>query len=111
MLIKTPCEIGDTVIMNNTKYTCCGFIIGATGANVNLFDEKHKLYQPSFEQVEKNWSDIFQAKWKLISHSIGEGLKLECPACGYERTIKIGPSVPPRHCERCGANLGGRIGD
>lgn len=53
MVIKTPCDIGDTVVINGKKYTCGGFIIGSSGANVNLFDEKHKLFQPNFEQVEE----------------------------------------------------------
>ena len=104
MLINTPCKMGDTVIMNGKKYTCGGFIIGASGNNVNLYDEKHKLFQPSFKQVEElERTDIFPAKWKVKGRYETQ-LELECPACGYERILKNTPFVP-EHCERCGTRL------
>lgn len=67
-VVVLPCNIGDTVFVIPTKENsrkeitpmiCLGFMIGEPCNTANCFDEKNKLYQPSFDMFGKS---VFSAK-------------------------------------------------
>lgn len=60
--VKLPCKVDDTVFViptkengrkEITKMEVSGFALGKPYNNVNMFDDKNKLYQPSFELFGK----------------------------------------------------------
>lgn len=78
-VVVLPCKLDDTVFViptkenNRTEVTpmrCLGFNLGKPYCTASCFDEKNKLYQPSFEQFGKT---VF-----LTEAQAKKALEMEC---------------------------------